>query len=1141
MSAYDVISEFKSSTNILDQYKFMKKKCTRTCYVLLLSEFKHLYRVMKLTFAFILLCVSTVFAFNANSQNARIHIDAENAQVRDVIKQIEEQTDYLFVYNYKKVDLSQQISLKLSDTPVSEVLRRIFENSDIIYAMEGHNIMLMKRESLPQQQKKRIRGYVEDQHGEPVIGANIVEKGTGNGTVTDVNGTFSLEVAINATLQISYIGYNEQEVKVTGKDQISVTLREDMQALDEVVVVGYGTQRKGNMTGAISNIKSGELTVSPIASTSNALAGRLPGLVAVQSSGQPGADAAALKIRGFGDALIIVDGVESDFNNIDANQIESISILKDGSASIYGARAGNGVILVTTKRGIDSKPMFSLNVSGTFQGVTKILKPLSSGQYVEIKRESHFNGGGTEENAPYTKEAMQEYYKGTNPLYPNTDWYDVLMRSWSPQQQYNLSVRGGSDKIKYYGFIGFMDQQTMIKKHGGNYRRYNLQSNIDAKINNSLSFQLDVVGIFEDQNTPARDMGVGGYMWEDYWSTLPIYHSSFPDPTKIPFAHGGGMGGLHITSNSELSGYYQGRNQKFQATGSLNYKVLQVEGLSAKFFANYVLDYKFGKNFTKPVDLYTWDPESDTYTLAGAFGDVSRLTHTVSKSHTLTLQGMVNYDRIFNEKHHLTAAGIFECIDYRTDNISAGRTNFLSTEIDYLFGGSTIGMYNDGDAYEMGRMSFVGRFNYAYDRKYLIETIIRADASAKFAKSHRWGYFPSVSLGWVMSEERFMKNMDVLDNLKLRASYGRSGNDAVGSFQYLTGYNFNKLYMYGSNIIKGLASTGLANPFLTWETMDIYNVGVDFSLFNRKLYGVAEAFYRDRKDIPAKRQSSLPSSFGAVLPEENLNSINNRGFELLFGTSGNVKDFVYDISGNISWSRAKYGHYEEPEYTDPDQIRIEKRSGQWVDRVFGYKSDGLFTSQAEIDALGFDQDGSGNKNLRPGDVRLVDTNGDKVLDWRDQVEIGKGSIPNWMFGANFNLKYKGFDLSLLFQGAFDYYSNLSLEVTRETFNERWTEENNDHHAIIPRVGSIAPTANYASDYFYKRARYIRLKTASFGYNLPKRLITAMNIEKARVYLSGTNVFTLSNLSKYGIDPEAPNIGHYYPQQRTISLGLNVTF
>ena len=254
-----------------------------------------------------------------------------------------------------------------------------------------------------------------------------------------------------------------------------------------------------------------------------------------------------------------------------------------------------------------------------------------------------------------------------------------------------------------------------------------------------------------------------------------------------------------------------------------------------------------------------------------------------------------------------------------------------------------------------------------------------------------------------------------------------------------------------------------------------------------------------------------------------------------------MKDFVYDISGNISWSRAKYGHYEEPEYTDPDQIRIEKRSGQWVDRVFGYKSDGLFTSQAEIDALGFDQDGSGNKNLRPGDVRLVDTNGDKVLDWRDQVEIGKGSIPNWMFGANFNLKYKGFDLSLLFQGAFDYYSNLSLEVTRETFNERWTEENNDPHALIPRVGSIAPTANYASDYFYKRARYIRLKTASFGYNLPKRLITAMNIEKARVYLSGTNVFTISNLSKYGIDPEAPNIGHYYPQQRTISLGLNVTF
>lgn len=1119
----------------------MKKKHIGGCYALSLPKFKHIFRVMKLTLMFLLLCVSGVFAIDANSQAAHVNIQATNLRIKEIINQIEAQTDYLFVYNNETVDLSNPVSLNVSDIPVAEVLNKIFEYSDIVYVMEGNNILLMKKSIQPQQTQKRIKGTVSDLSGEPIIGANVVEKGTTNGMITDLNGNFLLNISSTAILQVSYIGYNPQELKVNGKDVFMIVLKEDQQALDEVVVVGYGTQRKGNMTGAISNIKSNDLTVTPIASTSNALAGRLPGLVAVQSSGQPGSDAAVLNIRGFGNALVIVDGVEASFNNIDANQIESISILKDGSASIYGARAGNGVILVTTKRGTDSKPMFSLNASGTFQGVTKILKPLSSGQYVELKRESHLNGGGSEENAPYTEEAMKEYYKGTNPLYPNTDWYNVLMRDWSPQQQYNLSVRGGSNKIKYYGFVGFMDQKTMIKKNGGNYRRYNLQSNIDAKINESLSFQLDITGIHEERNTPARNMGVGGDMWLDYWTTQPIYLSSFPDPTKTPFAHGGGTGGLHVTSNSDLSGYYQSRYQKFQATGSLNYKVLQVEGLSAQLRMNYVQDYNFAKQFTKPVTLYSWDPTSDIYTVAGAFGDVAKLDHTISKSHILTFQGMINYDRVFNEKHHFTAAGIYECIDYQSENVSAGRRRFLSTEIDYLFGGSTTGMYNDGGASEMGRMSFVGRFNYAYDRKYLIETIIRADASAKFSKEHRWGYFPSVSLGWVLSEEKFMKKLKNVDNLKLRLSYGRSGNDAVGSFQYLTGYNFSQLYMYGNSIVQGLASTGLANPFLSWETMDIYNVGTDFSLFNHALYGVAEVFYRNRKGIPITRQSSIPSSFGSTLPQENLNSINNRGFEIMLGSSGNISDFIYDVSANISWSRAQYGHYEEPEYTDPDQERINKKSGKWVDTAFGYKSNGLFTSQEEISALGFDQDGSKNKNLRPGDIRFVDTNNDKVLDWKDQVEIGKGAIPNWMFGANFNLKYKGFDLSLLFQGAFGFYKNLTIGSTRDTFDDRWTEANNEAYALIPRVGSISPTTKYFSDYYYKKASYLRLKIASFGYNLPKQILSVVGIEGVRIYLSGTNLFTLSGMNKYGVDPEAPNMGNYYPQQRTISLGLNVTF
>lgn len=1077
-------------------------------------------------------------------QHQKFTLNFESISITDVFQYIEKHSEYVIMYRNDLFDAKKKVSVKVQSQSVDKVLDQVLSGTAVKYEINDRQVILKKeaRQLQDNVKNRTITGTVTDKTGEPVIGCNVTLKGASRGVITDLNGEYTISVSSDkAVLSFSFIGYTTQEIKVGNQSAISVVLEEDSELLDEVVVVGYGTQRKGNLTGAISTVKSTSLTSAPVASTANALAGRLPGLVAVQKSGQPGADAANLKIRGFGDALVIVDGIESDFNNIDANQIESISILKDGSASIYGARAGNGVILVTTKRGVDSKPKFTLNTSQTWQGSTAMLKPLSSGQKVELAREVHLNAGGSEENAPYTMEQMQKYYAGNDPLYPNTDWYDILLRDWAPQQQYNLSVRGGSEKIKYYGFVGYMNQETMIKKNGGNYRRYNLQSNVDATITSNLSFQLDISSILEENNTTARNMGVGGYMWQDYWTTSPLYPAVFPDKDKVPFAEGGGTGGLHVTSDSELSGYNRTKYQKFQATGALNYKVSVVEGLSLKALFNYVQDYKFSKVFIKNVLLYKWDPTADTYALAGSFGE-NALTHTVNKNRTLTFQGMANYKRTFSEVHSVNASAIFECIDYASENLSAGRKGYISTNIDYLFAGSTVGMHNGGGASEMGRMSFVGRVNYGYKNKYLLETILRADASAKFDKSHRWGYFPSVSLGWVVTEENFMKSVPELTNLKLRLSYGRSGNDAVGSFQYLSGYNFASRYLYGSGMEQGIRSTGLPNPFLTWETMDIYNVGVDFALFNNKLYGEVEAFYRNRKGIPAKRQTSLPSTFGSELPEENINSVNHRGFELMAGYRSQYKDLKYDVSANLSYTRAKWGHFEEAAYTDPDQKRQEQKSGRWTDEKFGYKSDGLFTSQAEIDALTYDMDGHGNSTLHPGDVRILDTNNDKIVDWKDKVEIGRGETPNWMCGFNVNLTYKGFDLALLFQGAFGFYKNFSIGAgSRQTFSERWTEENNDRHALVPRQGSQSPTASYLSDYTYQSSNYLRLKMASLGYSLPKSWLSKAGLDNVRFSLSGLNLLTFSKLYSYGVDPEAPNMGKYYPQQRTVSLGVNVTF
>ena len=998
-------------------------------------------------------------------------------------------------------------------------------------------------------QQKNIGGRVTDESGGPLPGVSVLIKGTGIGTITSADGNYTLtNVPANATLSFSFIGMKTVEI-IAASATVNVTMIGDAIGLDEIVAVGYGTQKKGSITGSVSSVGTKEITVAPVASTTNALAGRMPGLISKQTSGQPGADAADLSIRGFGSALIIVDGIETDFNSIDANQIESVSILKDGSASIYGARAGNGVILVTTKRGNIGKPTITLNSSYSIQGVTAMPNTPSSGQYAEMKREQWMNEGMVG-NAPFTEDQVQAYYAGTDPQYPNTDWYHTLIRDWAPQQQYNISIQGGSEKIKYYGFLGYMNQETMWKQSGGDYSRYNLQSNIDAQILDNLSLTIDLASIIEARRYPMRSMDQGNAIWDDFWNTLPIYPATLPDPTKISFAFGAGTGGAHVSSNRELSGYNDRNDQNLKGTITLNYSIKAIKGLSAKAFLNYFQSYGTTKQFFKPTKFYTYDYASDTYTLAGGLGDYAYLNIGKYDSRVITGQLSLNYDHIFGSEHehHITGLALYETIDYSSNSLSAGRTNFLTPAIDQLFMGSTNGMSNSGTASEMGRVSYVGRLNYSYREKYLVETIFRADASAKFPSKTRWGYFPGVSLGWRMSEENFMKSLEFITYLKLRASYGESGNDGVGNFQYLTGYRVNNTltYILEDGPQSGIVFSELPNPDLTWENMTTYNTGVDFALWKRKLYGEGDVFYRERNGIPTTRLTSLPYQFGANLPPENLNSSSDRGFEFKLGTSGKCNGLTYDVSANISWSRAKWNHYEEPDYTDLDQKRLYQNSGQWVDRAVVYVSDGIYTSQGEIDNLNFDQDQQGNKTLRPGDIKYVNINGDGILDWRDAV-VKQGTSPHWMTGLSIGLTYRDFDLSALFQGAFGYYYLLNLESTGMMlpsiiYEEHWTEKNNRADALFPRLGG-AWTNGLSSDFNYRKAGYIRLKTVSLGYNLPKRWLNQMNIERLRIYVAGQNLITFDKLKKYNIDPEAPsgNSGRYYPQQRTIAFGANISF
>ena len=1104
-------------------------------------------KIMRISFFLIALASLQTFAITNYAQSKKINLKIEKTSITKVLEKIEKETEFFFFYNNQVVNLDRQISIDLKEKTINEVLDAIFRDSNINYTILDNNRQIILSAAVNsnatfQQQQKSVSGKVTDYTGDPLPGASVVVKGTITGVITDMDGKYTLtNVPDGATLLFSFVGMETQQIFVDNQKIINAKMISDVIGLDEVVAIGYGTQKKETITGSVSSVKGEQLEKIVVANAANSLAGQLPGLIALQSNGMPGRDAATLSIRGFGNALVIVDGIEAEISSLDPNSIESVSILKDGAASIYGARAGNGVILVTTKRGKNRKPTISLNSTYTLQGLTNFPDKTSSGQYTEMMSELAINQGTT---VPFTPEQIQKYYDAADPyLFPNTDWEDVLLRTWAPQKQHNLSVRGGSDRIKYYGLVGYLNQETVFKNNGGDFSRIHLQSNIDAQITDQLSAQFDFSSINGISKMPQQNLfstqEAGGAVWQHYWSDLPIYPAELPDPTK--YSYNGTNGQTQILTNRKNFGYNDKISNDVRATLSLKYEFKYVKGLSAKAFVNARQIYTENKYFQKPANFYTYDPTSDTYTLVGGFSDKALMSQSRNTDRVFTGQFSLNYDRIINEDHHVSGLLLYEAIDYSGNWIAGGRTNFLTPAIEELFGGSTEGMSINGSAYEMGRKSIVARANYSYKNKYLVETSLRADASAKFPEESRWGYFPSVSLGWIMTEEGFMDGSSALEYLKLRASYGLSGNDAVGNFQYLSGYAYGGTNVF-SNVQQGIVSTGLANPNLTWEEIAISNVGADFSFWKRKMYGETDVFYRTRAGLIANRLMTLPSTFGANLPPENLNSTNDRGFEFKLGSAGELSDLRYDVSANVSYSRAKWDHFEEPVYEDPEQTRVYTRSGRWMDRAYGYVSEGLLTSQAEIDELTFDQDGQGNATLRPGDIRYKDVNGDGKIDWTDQVEIGKGNTPHWMYGLNFNLSYKNFDLSGLFQGAAGYYTWTNLIFySAQYYDNRWTVENNDPNAIVPRMGGAA-TNGWTSDHYYKSAAYLRLKSVNFGYNLPQRWLETAGLTQCRIYVAGTNLLTWDKLKKYAMDPEAPSggAGLYYPQQRTISFGINLT-
>lgn len=1022
--------------------------------------------------------------------------------------------------------------------------------------------------------QEALSGTVSDaESGEPIPGVNILVKGTSTGTSTNEDGEFELDVAsLQDTLVVSYIGYSTKELPINGQSELSISLEPEAVIGEELVVVGYGTQKKENLTGSISTISSEEIENVPVANLGQSLAGKATGLFVKENTGKPGS-APSINIRNFGSPLVIVDGVEqSNFTNIDPSEVESFSVLKDASAAIYGSKAGNGVILISTKRGRSNTPIVNYGSSLSMQRPTAYPKFLStwdfaraSNDIADYQREVRERNGEEYSyspwnaipgfDGPYSESDIEDMRNGA---VPNTDWLGVALNDYSPMQNHNINVSGRNEIIGYFVSGAYTKHQGMYQSGDASNDRYNIRSNVDVQVNDDLNIAMNL----SVRNTDTRDTYVGtDQIWMSLRPSMPYYPSSYPDPDKIPYS-GWDANNILNTTDASRAGYHRVQRQYFTGSLEASYEIPVIEGLAARAKAYYVGDNRDLKRFGTPYTTWRYDESADTYFNPITQNQDYDLVDDRNENRRITFQGMLEYENSFGSYggHNIKLLGLYETIDYKSDRVRGNIKGFISPAVDQIFAGNSETQTLFGTAYEEGNVSYAGRLNYDYRDKYLFNATVRVDGSSRFAPDVRWGTFPSFGIGWRLTQEDFFQDItnNLFDELKLRASYSQTGFDRnAAAYQYLTTYSFSGTHVFDGAAQTGLDSDGLVNPGITWESMDTYNAGLEFSMME-ELFGMeVDYFYRLRDGILTTRQTTLPNTFGASLPQENLNSIDNRGIEVVLNHFNQINDFSYSLSTNFSWSRAKFIDIEEPDYEDNEDLqRLNQLSGRWQNIRYGYETDGFLT-EADLDyessGINYDRSSTPNSSLAPGLPKYIDQNSDGVIDWRDQVRIGKGATPEINFGINANANYKNFDFSMLWQGATSY--DIALvdhmrypvgggqdggNIPQFLFDGRWTPENTN--SKFPRLSDNNTYLGASSDMFLFSAGYLRLKNVTLGYNLPNSLLNRVKgISDLRVHLSGYNLLTFNKLSEFNIDPESGGNynGRYYPQYKSFSIGIDI--
>lgn len=995
------------------------------------------------------------------------------------------------------------------------------------------------------QQAGICKGLVKDATGESVIGASVVVKGTTNGTITDFDGNFSLDgIKKGDVIVISYVGYQTQEIKWNGSP-LNVILKEDSKTLSEIVVVGYGTQKKANLSGSVAMVDSKELENRPIQNVSSGLQGLMPGVAITGTNGAPGQDAGKIRVRGIGTLneagpYILVDGIETGtLSAVDPNDIESISVLKDAaSAAIYGSKAANGVVLITTKRGKTGQTKISYSGYLSFQNATNMIERMGSYEYASLLNQALEAEGMSKR---FNDTELQKFKDGNDPLYPDTDWYDLAYKT-GVQHRHNVNINGGSENVKYMASLGYLNQTGILPNAGR--EQFNARTNLDMKINKRLSARMNLSFIKNDYSdaSSAYYGGSSDQIIRQLNLIAPWIVARYDDGTWGTISDGSPIAWLD-------SGMKVNRdNYNFSGMAAVDYEIF--DGLKLTLQGAYVNNLQNYNYFQKYIK-YNENKESDP----------SQLDERFYKWDRTNYDALLNYNKNFG-KHNIKGLLGWHTEKYNYKYQKAVRKKFPNNELTDMNAGDASTQSNEGYTAELAMISWFARINYDFAGKYLLEANIRADASSRFAEGHRWGYFPSFSGAWRISEEAFMESAkdSWLSGLKIRASWGQLGNqDALSGsnndyYPALNTYNLDSKYAFGGSLNSGYYQRKYRLETISWEKASTWGVGVDFTLFN-KLNGSLD--YYNRKTTGIIMDVTVPKEFALDAYKDNVGSMRNSGIEINLSYNTKIGQVDFGIAGNFSYNKNEIldlGGGDPNKYLDAtDGYSQRNKVGEAMNSYYIYRADGFFNSQEEADAYTAKYGNPFGKTFKAGDLRYVDTNKDGKLTADDREYCGS-SDPKIIYGFNINAGWKGIDLSLMFNGAagvkrlfdgYEVYGNFSGDAAHPAtiWRDAWTPDN--HDASMPRIfydtNSASSSRSVQSDFWLQDTSYLRLKNLQLGYTLPKGWLNSVGVENIRIYYSVENLLTFDKM-KINIDPESTSQRlSSYPLLRTHAFGVNVTF